>query len=178
MRSILYFLLLCGLAWGQSVADDLFKDALTAVQKGDLAKAEFLLREMRLEAPKDIRWATNLVSVLIAQNRTQEALKLARENVQQFANAPAPHLELGSLLVKMGQFDEALQEYEKTLEFADSTGWKAVAYSMIGEAHGRAGNVDESISAYRKAKEVSGVANATLAGLLVATGNVDAGIAE
>jgi predicted Zn-dependent protease len=164
--------------WAQGSADELYSDAIAAAQKGDLAKAEFLLREMRLDAPKDERWATGLVAILEQQNKSQDAIKLAREVGPQFAKSSALHMQVGAVLLKMGRPDEALKELEGALQYAASAGEKATAYSLIGSAHRDMGELDAAISAFRKSKEITGSPSVALAIALGEKGKEEEEISE
>lgn len=178
MRSILYLLLFCGLAWGQSTADNLYKDAIAAARKGDYAQAEFLLRDMRLEAPNDERWLTGLMWVLGQQNKTQEAIKVGREVGPQFAKSLTVHLQLGSTLQQMGRSDEALKEFESALQLSRTNADKASAYGLIAYAQWRLGESDAAIAAFQRSRELSGPPSPVFAELLMGKGERDAAIAE
>ena len=175
---IIGILLACGLVWGQGSADDLYKNAIGAAQKGDFAKAEFLLRDMRLGAPKDERWLAGLMWVLMQQRKPEAAIKIGREVGPQFGTSLTVHLQLGSALQQMERPDEALKEFEDALPLCQTNAEKASAYGLIGQAQWRLGKMDAAIAAYRKSKELSGPPNVVFAELLMGKGERDAAIAE
>src|SRR6185312_15644806 len=88
--------------WGQGLTDDIYRDATEAARNGDWSKAEFLFRQMRMDAPKDERWATGLVGLLMEQSRFQDAVKTAREATLVFPKSPMLRLQLGSVLLQSG----------------------------------------------------------------------------
>ena len=177
MKRAAIFLLFCSLAWGQRSADDLFKDANAATQKGDWSKAEFLFRELRAETPQDPRWATGLVAVRAGQHRLEEALTLARELMPLFETSPVPHIQMGSLLVTLGRPREALPEFDKVIQYGNGR-ISTTVYMLIADAHQQLEESPEAIAALRRAKEIDGRANPRLASLLVHKGNRAEGIAE
>lgn len=164
--------------FGQGLVDDLYRDAIEASQKGDTAKAEFLYRQMRLEAPKDERWATGLLALMLAQGRGQDGLKSAKEIGLQFPKSATVHLQVGSLLLRSDRETEALKEFESGLQYADDEGLKATAYMLIGVAHRQMDDLDASIAAYRQAKAITGRANVSLAIVLGERGKIEEEIAE
>ncbi len=162
----------------QGLVDDLYRDASDAVRQGDASKAEFLFRQMRLEAPKDERWATGLLGVLMEQDRYQDAMKLAREVGAQFPKSPVIHLQAGSVLLKSGRPDEALKEFESGVQYADGPGTESTGYLLMGSAYRDLNELDDSIVAFRKAKAITGRANAAYAIVLGERGKHEEEIAE
>jgi len=159
-------------------ADELFQEATTALQQRDYVKAEFWLRELRMNYPRDERWGPGLVATLDAQNKTQDALKLAQEIQPQFAKSATHSLRIGMLLARLDRVQEALVKYQAALRLSDSSAEKAVAYNLIGGAYLRLDAPDEAVTAFRKAKEIYGKASLQLAIGLSAMGNHEEEITE
>lgn len=179
MKRLMALVLLSAVGlWAQSAADDLYKEATAAINKGDLPKAEFWFREMRREAPADDRWKVGLLTALEFQNKLQEALKLARELVAKQDQSMVFHFRLGALLAKVDQMPEAMAEFEAALRYSNTPSEKAVVHNQIGDVHRRAGKLDEAITEFRKAKELTGLPNPVLAITLDQRGDHEGAIAE
>jgi len=159
-------------------ADELWREYVTAFNQPDYAKAEFWGRELRANYPLDDRWGPGLTSVLDAQGKTAEALKIAREIQPRYAKAPDHFLRVGVYLLKLDRAQEALGEFQTALRLSTTPTMTVAAYNQIGSAYRELEQLDDAIVAFRKAKELSGKPSIQLALTLGMKGHGDEEIAE
>jgi Flp pilus assembly protein TadD len=90
----------------------------------------------------------------------------------------AYHVSMGRLFSKTDQVPEAITEFQAAMRYDSSRDMQASMYNMIGDAQRRLGKPNESITSFRKAKEISGRANVLLAMMLGSRGDHDEALAE
>ncbi|MEI9812738.1 MAG: tetratricopeptide repeat protein [Acidobacteriota bacterium] len=180
VRIVAFAVLLCGAmqAQGTSGADELFEQASAATRASDFDKAEFFLREMRSQFPQDLRWGTALIGVLESKGRVGDALKLAQEIRPQHLRDPFYFYQRGRLLVNMDREREAVDDFQTAIRLSDSSGVQGIAYLMMGEAYRQLDELGEAITAFRKAKEITGRATIQLALALDGKGDRAGAVAE
>lgn len=181
MRSVWLGILLCvvGLAQvAKTPADELLNQAMAEMQAGNPVQAEFWYREMRAGYPRDTRWVMGLVSALDVQNKTAEALKVARETQPMFGKSATISLMIGQLLAKLDRVPEAMAEYQVALRDSTSQAMTATVYAWIGSGYQQLEQIDEAIAAHRKSKELSGRASFPLAWLLGGKGDYEGEVRE
>lgn len=172
MKSVLAVLLLgATLGIAQTSADTLFQNAQAAGREGDYRKAEFWLRQMQTDFPRDDRWGLSLVGIIDAQGRFDDALKLARELQPRYAKNPTLFLEMGRLYSELGRPAEALTEYQTALPLSTSKDMTVSLRNMIGDSYRALGQLDQAIAEFRRAKALSGKASLILALALSTKGN-------
>lgn len=162
----------------QSLADDLLKDAIAAQRKGDLKRAEFLLRQIKDANPKDAVWEIELVNVLRSQNKLKDAIEFWREQMVGHETSVMRHQQLAYMLVDAGKQAEATQELETILRISTNPTEQARVYVSIGDIYRRNDQPEEAIAAFRKARELGGNPNILLAQLLSDRGDHRGAAAE
>ncbi|MGH8849657.1 MAG: tetratricopeptide repeat protein [Casimicrobiaceae bacterium] len=91
------------------------REAIALQQRGQLAQAEALYREILVRTPAHFD-ALHLMGVLqYQQGRFQAAAALIQRAIAQDPRHPAAYSNLGAVLQKLGRFDEALACYDRAL---------------------------------------------------------------
>jgi serine/threonine-protein kinase len=123
-------------------------------------------RELDPLTMSDLR-ARALVLIIFRQNA--EALELQKKIVEQNKDRPGPHESLGGLYIRVGQYREAIAEYQEAIRLGkDNAGMQmalAAAYAHLGER-----DKAREILARYESEDISPV---TLATVYVALGERD-----
>jgi Flp pilus assembly protein TadD len=95
-----------------------------------------------------------IVETNMAQNKTEEALKILQLESDKAPNRLDLLLAMGNTAVRAGKFDLAVQTFNKVLAGLDK-GSKAQGdiYLRIGETYRRKGDLNSSVQALQKARE-------------------------
>jgi tetratricopeptide (TPR) repeat protein len=96
-----------------------------------------------------------VVETLMAQNKTDDAVKELEGEVQRYPTRLDIRLALGNTAVRAGKFDVELDEYNQVLNSMPK-GAKAAGqvYLRIGETYRRKGDLNAGIDALQKARQV------------------------
>jgi len=99
-------------------------------------------------APEFARAFTNLASAMGALGRRDEAMTLLREVAEQHQNATA-YTNLGRFYYEQGQIDDALREYERSVEMPDARAehWR----NLAATCYWAPGHRDRAMEAYAEA---------------------------
>lgn len=106
-----------------------FFAALDLLDRKDYAAAEMRLRDALRIVPDRISALTNLAAALLRQDKTGEAIEVARRSVMLAPENVEGWLALGSSLSKERQFDEALAAMEHAVALAPNA-----AQMLMGRA--------------------------------------------
>lgn len=163
---------------GKTPADELYRQVDEAVRKQDYPQAEFWLRQMRADYPRDERWGVSLMTILEAQGRLTDSLRIGQEIRPQFAKSAIYYTQMGTLFIKLNRATEALAEFQTALRYSDQPGMTGLIHGRIGSAEMQLGRFAQAISAFRKEKEITGRASVELAMALGANGDSTGEIQE
>jgi predicted O-linked N-acetylglucosamine transferase (SPINDLY family) len=130
----------------------LFEDAARAMNAGNVAAAETLLREVIALRPRHPE-ALHLLGVLCAQSgRVAEAAELLRQAVALKPYFTEAQSNLGAALVAAGQVAEAETMLRQVLLLRPD---HAYSHSNLGRALQQQGKIDEAITSYRRALQLN-----------------------
>ncbi|HJV75572.1 MAG TPA: tetratricopeptide repeat protein, partial [Noviherbaspirillum sp.] len=102
-----------------------FARAVASHQRGDLAGAESIYRNILKRQPRHVASLGNLAALLLEQGQVEESEQLLRSAVRQFPKNASAWTTLSNLLYQRGDFDEAETAVREALK-ADSnyvTAW-------------------------------------------------------
>jgi len=106
-------------------------------RRGLLTAAEQTWRQALDLAPEDTQVMGNLVALLEALNRTQEARPVAAQLARLQSLAPFTHYREGLLAARAGNWprtrDEMQQEIDRNPNFLEAQAWLAQAYLALGD---------------------------------------------
>ncbi len=141
---------------GVSGTESQIKAALDALAQGNtaLAKALFEKETQRVElAAKQGAAAYRNLGALAFLNNTQEALQAYRRATQLDPDDATGWNELGTLLMRVGDLDDAIAAYSKVLALGESQQDKekiAWAYGNLGSVYFTRGDLDKAVEFYEK----------------------------
>jgi tetratricopeptide (TPR) repeat protein len=136
-------------------AEILFQSGVTNLAQKRYPQAEEAFRKAYEMDRSNVGALTGLVEVYAAQNRMDEALKLLQTEAGKNPERPDIRVALGNFYVRNNQYDLALAEFQKVLDGAAKNSREAGdVYMRIGETHRRKGDLNSSIAALRRAKEL------------------------
>jgi len=124
-----------------NLAENRFKDA-----------SEAFRRAYQLN-PTNSRGLMGMVETEMAQNKTDEAMKLLQTESDKAPNRLDLQLALGNTAVRAGKFDFAIQTFNKILGQVDQPSKKGDVYLRLGETYRRKGDANGAIQALQKARE-------------------------
>jgi predicted O-linked N-acetylglucosamine transferase (SPINDLY family) len=91
------------------------REAIAFQERGQLAQAEALYREILVQSPADFD-ALHLIGVVqLQQGRYEAAAASIRNAIARNPNHPEAYSNLGTVLRKLGKFDESLSCYDRAL---------------------------------------------------------------
>ncbi|MCK4470947.1 MAG: tetratricopeptide repeat protein, partial [Anaerolineae bacterium] len=96
---------------------------------------------IRPEAMSTMAWL-NLGIARYLLGKTEEALKTFAEAARRDESAPAPHNNLGFLLIGKGRYDEGIDEISRALELGHE--FQGVAYNNLGYAYLMLGDLEQA----------------------------------
>ncbi|QJW99734.1 tetratricopeptide repeat protein [Frigoriglobus tundricola] len=133
-------------------ADDLFQQAVTAHQTGDLDAAEHGYRQLLSHVPDHVSGLTNLASIIARRGDTQEAEALY---LQAITAAPAhadAHFNLGNLYRRLGRVRDAASRYEEVLRITPNS---PAALVNLGLAVGHSGEWPRAVDCFARAATIA-----------------------
>jgi len=128
------------------------------VEKDDFAEAEEWLEQVLDEFPGDVGASNDLGYLWADGNKNlHRAVKMTRLAVDAEPENVAYRDSLGWVYYRLGRFDEAVAELEKTveqLEKKDDLPGNAVIFDHLGDAYLKAGKSEKAKDAWRRAIEL------------------------
>jgi protein O-GlcNAc transferase len=129
-------------------ADDLFEQAVSRHEAGQLAEAETLYRQVLAQQPNDAD-VLQLLGMLNSQlGRKEQALEFLRRALALAPDAPDCHYNFGVVLAELSRPDEAIAAFRRATalkpDFAD-------AYQHLGIALRAKNDLESSAAAFSKA---------------------------
>jgi tetratricopeptide (TPR) repeat protein len=148
--------------------------AMLQMSQGMYKQAAETFRKAYEQNPQDTRGLVGLVEALIQQNDYGQATKILQAELAKNPNRNELHMALGNVSVRAGNYDVAVAEFQKLLDSMDKNSrGRGEVYLRIGETLRRKGDLNGSVEALEKAKEVlpdNSVVVSTLALSLQGTG--------
>ncbi len=124
-----------------------------AMQKGDLQKALAIYSEANIKSPKDAETLFKMGYVLAQQNRDDEAMERYKEALALDANNTFIHQAMASLYRKMGEFANARNHLDASLNIDDKN---PITYYNYGNLLIDMNQKEEAKEMYKKALELDG----------------------
>jgi predicted O-linked N-acetylglucosamine transferase (SPINDLY family) len=127
--------------------DDLFAEAVTRHQAGDVAAAEELYRKILAADPHHAGALSNLGVICARAGNLEEAARLYQAAIAANPNQTDAHFNLGNLYRKLGRPQDAVGAYQAVLRLDPN---HARAYLFLGLIAGDAGNWPAAIDCFRR----------------------------
>ncbi|MGA2267740.1 MAG: tetratricopeptide repeat protein [Bryobacteraceae bacterium] len=132
-----------------------FQSAVASLAQKNYPEAEKAFRKVYEMDPDNVGALTGLAEVYMAQNRTDEAIKLLEAEAEKNPSRPSIRLALGNVAARAGQYDLALAQFQKALDGTPKNSPAAGdLYLRIGEAYRRKGDLNSATTALHRAKEI------------------------
>ncbi len=152
----------CAPSFAQGVPSSnfsLIKDAAEAIAAGKLDVAENELQTVLRSDPKEYR-ALNLLGIVRAQqHREKEAEQLFKQAIAQKFDFASAHVDLGLLYTQTNREDEAVSEFQRTLEIdpsrSDARSALVNIYRAQATAAAQSQNLEKALSLLIKARKLS-----------------------
>jgi len=115
-------------------------------------QAAELFEKLRQDASVGPRATSALASTYLSENQPDKAAKLLEDALKKSPNSTSMRSELAVSDFRAGKYDAAIQEFRQVLATDPKLlkGWLA-----LGEVYDLKGDLDNSISAYQKARELA-----------------------
>ena len=135
-----------------ALADDLFQQAVTAHQTGDLDAAERGYRQLLSNVPDHVSSLTNLASIIARRGDTQEAEALYLQAITAAPNHTDAHFNLGNLYRRLGRLREAAIRYEDVIRITPNS---PAALVNLGLAVSQNGEWSRAVDCFARAASVA-----------------------
>jgi tetratricopeptide (TPR) repeat protein len=133
--------------------DVMFQLGVVDLAQGKYKDAEDGFRRAYQLNPANARGLMGIVETLLAQNKTDEAVKTLQAESAKTPTRLDLQLALGNTAVRAGKFDLALQTYTGLLSRVDKGPAQGNLYLRIGETCRRKGDANGAVQALQKARE-------------------------
>jgi protein O-GlcNAc transferase len=153
------------------------QQAMACQQRGELARAEGLYREVLARRPDDPACLGNLGKLLADQGRVAEGIACYEQALRAAPRVAALHYNLGMALRSRGQWAAAAAAYRRALELSPGL---VQAYTNLGNVLQALGRADEAAEAYRaglRRDPGDALAHNNLGNVFKATGRLDEALA-
>jgi tetratricopeptide (TPR) repeat protein len=158
----------------RSAVDGLFRFGVDSRAAGRYGEALEAFRDVQQLEPQGIRGLQGMVSVYLAQDRTEDAIQFLEREVSQHPDRLDLLELLADVAANAGQYDLALRTLQSALKLpAGSSRGAADLYARIGAVCQTKRDWDCAIAALRKAKDLnpsSFAVGSALAGVLESAG--------
>jgi eukaryotic-like serine/threonine-protein kinase len=118
---------------------------------GDYAKAELMFRTATEKDPQSFRSYSNLAAALMSQEKDAEAVAVLKKSIALRPTADG-HSNLGIALFRVRQFDDAANEFRRSLQIAQDA---YDSWSFLGDAEYYGGHRDQAMKDYKKGVELA-----------------------
>lgn len=125
--------------------------AWTNLLRGDVGRAEQLVRAAIAIRPEDRQLHDQLAKVLLLRGRAAEAIDVLESLTRMGSPTAAEHFELAVLLTKTGRTVQAITHYRECIRLAPES---HEAYYNLGGLLGRAGQYDQAIQYLQEARRI------------------------
>ena len=133
--------------------DVLFQLGVVNLAEGKYKDAEDSFRRSYQLNPANSRGLLGIVETLLAQNKSDEALKLLQGESAKAPTRLDLQLALGNTAVRAGKLDLAIQTFNGMLSRMDKGRAQGDIYLRIGESYRRKGDPNSAVQALQKARE-------------------------
>src|ERR1035441_6322174 len=133
--------------------DVLFQLGVVNLADSRYKEAEDAFRRSYQLNPANSRGLMGIVETNMAQNKTEEALKLLQAESDKSPGRVDLLLSMANVAVRAGKYDFAIQTYERILGQMDKSVKPGEIYLRIGETYRRKGDANNAIKALQKARE-------------------------
>ncbi len=132
--------------------DQAYRQAVALQQRGDLTGAEKIYRVLLKQQPKNFHVLTDLATILLTSERTEEAVVVLRKALNQDPNSALTHAMLARALQMLDRDEEGLERASRAIalnpELAD-------AHATLAQGLANLGRYDEAVSAMARAIELA-----------------------
>ncbi len=120
--------------------------------EGNYKEAAQLFREMRQTNPADIRGLVGIVETDVAQKDFKGAAALVESEMQKEPNRLDLRMQLGSVLARAGQYDEAIKHFQILVQKDP----KSADYELkLGECYRESGDFNAAVEHFKKASALA-----------------------
>ena len=128
---------------------------LVALNEGKLQEAEAIFRKAYEANPKDTRTLAGLVRTLVEENQFDRAMQFLQAEVAKYPSRNDLHMALGTVAIRAGSFDLALNQFQAVLDALDkSSKARGEVYMWIGITYRHMADPARAAAALTKAKEL------------------------
>jgi tetratricopeptide (TPR) repeat protein len=136
----------------------MFELALGYLKGQEFEMAADLCRDALIEEPRDDKIRVLLGTVLVRQNKFDEAETELRDVISRFPEIPKANRELGNALIAQGKGDEAIECYKRVIELTPDNPAAhrdlAMAYKTLGRQKDAERALDDSFELDPERKEL------------------------
>ncbi len=139
--ALILMLVLCAASAEKTPPEQLFREAVAAQKRGDMATAIRAYRELLAQQPNVVEVRANLGAALAHAGRYDEAIAEYRKALA-LKDVPPLHMNLGLAYYKKGDYVSAQREFESLLKQSPSD---AKLATLAGDCASRQGRYDDAI---------------------------------
>jgi tetratricopeptide (TPR) repeat protein len=133
--------------------DVLFQLGVVDLAENRYKDAEDAFRRSYQLNPANPRGLMGIVETNMAQNKTDEALKILQAESEKAPNRVDLMLALGNTAVRAGKYDFAIETFNRVLAQTEKGKGQGDLYLRIGETQRRKGDLNSAIQSLQKARE-------------------------
>jgi tetratricopeptide (TPR) repeat protein len=133
--------------------DVLFQLGVVNLAEGKFKDAEDAFRRAYQLNPANSRGLMGIVETDMAQNKTDEALKILQTESDKAPNRLDLLLAVGNTAVRAGKFDLGIQTFNRLLSQTEKGAKQGDIYLRLGETYRRKGDTNGAIQVLQKARE-------------------------
>jgi tetratricopeptide (TPR) repeat protein len=138
-----------------SSPDVLFQLGVVSLAENKYKEAEDNFRKAYELNPANPRGLMGMVETQMAQNKTDEAMKLLGVEAAKNPNRLDLQVQLGNTAVRAGKYDLAIQYFQKVLDSLDKgSRVRGDLYLRIGETYRRKGDLGNAVVSLQKSREM------------------------
>lgn len=154
---------------GSPSPDVLFQIGVVNLAEKKYQEAEAAFQRAYQLNPANYRGLMGIVETNLARNQPDQAIGLLQQEALRFPDKFELRVAIGNTAVRAGRYDMAVAEFKRALELINEEGRPAGdLYLRLGETYRRKGDLNGSISALLKARELL-PENATIVSTLALT---------
>lgn len=132
--------------------DGKLQHALDLQRRGELEKAENILRKLVKDNPEDFTMYHYIGAVLRMRQKFGEAIEFHKKGLELNPEWSEGYYDLALTLQETGNYEESILYYKRAVDLNPNS---AASYHNLGKALQMKGNLDEAIVCYKKAIELN-----------------------